>query len=202
MLPLFKKADKIQKFWKWFDLNKEKFEDMDEERDEKLDQMLGQLHKIKAGLSVEISNNKQGTREITISAEGDIDKFPIVKEIVAGAPVIQGWVAIAFRQPTPVDFTLEIADLRLTPSELYFVPLIEKDALDILIIGEGFNAYDFEMLGHYGLIMLDNLMGEYNSVTKVRHYDFLDLDEVEDTSELRPLLQINSFLEQFYLNQN
>lgn len=161
-----------------------------------------QLHQIGEGLSIELSNETNGIRELVISAEGDMDKFPLVKEVVAKAPAIVGWKIIAFRQPAAEDFTLEYENVQLTPSELYFVPVVENNFLDILIFGKGFKNYDFETLAHYGLIMLDNVMGEYNSVMKVRHYDFVDLEEVADPSQLRPLPEINAFLEDFYQNRN
>lgn len=202
MFNFLKKADKIDAFWNWFVQNKKQYESLEDDQDERLDVLSELLNKVESGLSIEISNDSMETHGIIISAEGDIDKFPIVKEIVAKAPFIAGWKVTAFRQPAMEDFTLEYEDIQLTPSQLYFEPVIEENALDIIIYGYGFKKHDFNELMHYGLIMLDNVMGEYNCVTKVRHYDFLDLEEAEDLEDLRPLPEINAFLEDFYYNKN
>ncbi len=202
MLQKFNKDAKIREFWNWFTTHRGEFEDLGEHREEKLDLMLEKLGNIQTGLSIEISLETEGDRELVISAEGDMDKFPIVKEIVAQAPTIKGWQIIAFRQPATDDFTLAYEDIELTPSELYFAPIVEQDSLDIIVYGEGFDKYDYDELGHYGLIMLDTLMGEYNCVTKVRYYDFKDLQEAADRSNLRSLSEINTFIETFYLNKN
>ncbi len=132
---------------------------------------------------------------MTISPEGDRDKFEIVKLIVQKAPTIKGWKIIAFRQPIGFDFTLEYQDIRLTPSELYFFPIRDKESLDIIIYGKGFNKYDSNTLAHYGLIMMDNVLGEYDCVTKIRHYDFRDISELFDTGDLIPLTEIRSYIE-------
>jgi hypothetical protein len=107
MFGLFKKKDKIEVFWKWFAENKNTFEQTDSmTRDENLNLILSKIHDIEYGLSVEISEETKGIRELTISPEGDKEKFQIVKDIVSKAPQIQGWTIIAFRQPANFDFTL------------------------------------------------------------------------------------------------
>ena len=202
MFSLFKKTDKIIAFWNWFGQNKALFENLDDDREGKMDILLKEIHKIETGLSYEISNEYEGMREIVISAEGDIDKFPIVKEIVSKAPQIEGWRAVAFRQPMIENFTLEYEDMRLSPSEMFFCPVIEDNALDIIVFGKDFKKYDMDVLSHYGLILLDNVMGEFNCVTKVRHYDFQDLEDLEDDNDVRPLNEINDFIDHFYMNRN
>lgn len=202
MFNFFKKTDKVKKFWKWFEKNKDHFTDLEFEGEKKLNKILKKLQKIEEGLSLEISNEVNGVREIVISAEGDIDKFPIVKEIVKNAPIIKGWKTVAFRQPAREDFVLHYGDLQLSPSQLYFYPIVEEDALDIIIFGEGFQDKDPDILAHYGLIMLDNVLGEFNCVIKVRHYDFLDIEDAEDQNMLRPLTELSTFLENFYMNKN
>jgi hypothetical protein len=190
------KDNRIKEFWFWFDDNKSLYEMMQGNQDDKLNLIINELRKITDGLSVEITVN-QPIKELTISAEGNIEKFPIVKEIVAKAPTIVGWKVIAFRQPVEKDFTLEYGDIRLTPSKLHYSPVTDGDSLDIIVFGEGFKDYNQNELAQYGLIMLDNLMGEYNCVAKVRYYDFQDVRDA-DGYELKPLPEINLFIESFY----
>ena len=190
------KQDPIERFWNWFIKNKDELHKInDTKRDEILNKILSQLKKVQPELSIEISREENGIREMTISPEGDRDKFEIVKLIVQKAPTIKGWKIIAFRQQIGFDFTLEYQDIRLTPSELYFIPIRDQESLDIIIYGKGFNKYDFNTLAHYGLIMMDNVLGEYDCVTKIRHYDFRDISELLDTGDLIPLTEIRSYIE-------
>jgi hypothetical protein len=62
----------------------------------------------------------------------------------------------------------------------------------------GFRQYNYNKLAHYGMIMLDKVMGEYNAATKVRYYDFKDLEEAKNSDDLVPLMQINDFIEAYH----
>ena len=199
MLNISKEKDPISNFWNWFVNNKTKLENInDNNRDELLDAVLEQLHKINDGLSVEISNEFEGIRDIVISAEGDKSNFPIVTKIVSAAPQIQGWTITAFRQPVGIDFTLEYKNLKFTPSEMFFSPLVREESLDLIIYAKGIKGQDSNTVAHYGLITMDNVLGEYDCVTKVRYYDFHDLDDKVDKSSLLPLTQVRSFVDSFH----
>lgn len=190
------KDEKIQAFWQWFDSHKHEFENLSADNQEAhINLLLEKLQQIEPGLSVEISGEVQ---EIIISAEGDTTKFALVEEIVSKAPPLEEWDVTAFRQPSLEDFTLQYENIELTPSELYFLPVEENDKLDIIVYGLGFREYNYNKLAHYGMIMLDKVMGEYNAATKVRYYDFKDLEEAKNSDDLVPLLQINDYIEAYH----
>jgi len=199
MLGLFKKKDKIETFWTWFTDNQKKFEKIDSiNRDEKLDLILANIHNITPNLSVEISDEFKGIRDLVISPEGDKEKFAIVKEIIDRAPTIKGWTFTAFRQHVDEDFTLEYKDIKFTPSKMFFLPKVDGDSLDLIIYAKNIANRDFNTIAHYGLITMDNVLGEYDCVMKVRHYDFRDLDEEKDKSSLRPLTELKIFVDEFH----
>lgn len=190
------REESIHAFWQWFDSHKQQYEQLTQDNQEaSLTILIEKLHEIDSELSVEISSEIQ---EIVISAEGDTAKFALVEEIVRQAPPLEEWDVTAFRQPRMEDFTLQYEDIELTPSELYFLPVEDHDQLDIIVYGIGFRAYNYNKLAHYGMIMLDKVMGEYNVATKVRYYDFKDLQDVKNSEELIPLMEINDFIEAFH----
>ena len=84
----------------------------------------------------------------------------------------------------------------MTPSELFFFPIRDEESLDIIIYGKGFKEHDFNTLAHYGLIMMDNVLGEYDCVTKIRHYDFKDISDLSDNDDLIPLTELRSYIDQ------
>ena len=199
MLTIFKKNNPIENFWIWFNENNSMFNNInDQNRDDLLDTLLERLHKIQEGLSVEVSEEFKGKRDIVISAEGDRDLFPIVQKIVGAAPKMEGWTVTAFRQPVNIDFTLEYQGLKFKPSQMFFFPVIDQDTLDLIIYAKSINKYDSNTVNHYGLITMDNVLGEYDCVTKVRYYDFHDLDEGEDKRDLRPLKELRAFVDSFH----
>lgn len=197
-----KTGDNIDIFWKWFDENKDKFKDaLDQDlvhQDEKLDLILAQLRRIEGGLAVEISAEHNGMREIIISPEGDRSKFAVVQAIVSKAPKIDGWTVTAFRQRASKDFSLKIGDLEFEPSKMYFDPLIDGDSLDVIVYAENFSKHDENEAAYYGLVTLDNVLGEYDCVMKVRHYDFRDTEELPKKHDLKHLTELPKFVDDFH----
>ncbi|MEK7780930.1 MAG: hypothetical protein AAB370_05460 [Verrucomicrobiota bacterium] len=186
---------KISEFWEWFDSYKSCVDGPKPWQEHHLDEILERISRIEPGLAVELGVREDGVKEMTISPDGVRERFAIVEQIVAQAPALEGWEVVAFRQPVRGDFSLRCGDLELTPSELYFLPLEEDGNLDVIVYGSGFDDQDEGELGYHGLFLIDSLIGEYNCVTQVRHYDFQELPDEPDREGLLPLSQLASFIE-------
>ena len=184
----------ISEFWAWFDSYKSGVDDAVPWQDEQLDEILERISRIEPGLAVELAVREDGIKEMTISPDGVRERFDIVEQIVSQAPSLEGWEVVAFRQPVRGDFSLRCGDLELTPSELYFLPLEEDGALDVIVYGSGFDDQEKDDLSYHGLIMIDNLIGEYDCVTQIRHYDFQELPDEQGRDGLLPLSQLPSFI--------
>lgn len=200
-MPTARTEDKIDIFWKWFIQNKAIFETLPEqgpELDERLDLIISQLRKIEDGLAIEISREFQGVRDIVISAEGDRSKFGIVQDIVAKAPKIDKWTVTAFRQRSGDGFILRVGDMEFDPSKMYFDPLIDGDSLDVVVYAEKLSKHDYNEAAYFGLITLDNVLGEYDCVMKVRHYDFRDTKELPKKHDLKHLSELPKFVDDFH----
>lgn len=203
MFKIFKKKDPIENFWQWFTENEFQFDNLTQENvKEKLDLIGNHLRKISDGLVVEVSKNHEGFRDLTISAEGDKEKFPIVREIVDKAPQIRGWTVTAFRQRANIAFILETDSIKYNTAEMFFQPLIEGDEFDLIVYAENLKDVDEKTAFHFGMIVMDNLLGEYDSVMKVRRYDFRDLNQADDKSKLKPLTESPKFVDDFYRKTN
>ena len=185
----------ISEFWAWFDSYKRGIDDAGSPQDHHLDQILQRISKIEPELAVELAVREDGVKQMTISPDGVRERFQIVEQIVSQAPSMEGWEIVAFRQPIGADFSLRCGDLELTPSELYFLPLEEDGALDIIVFGQGFDDQDKDDLGYHGLIMIDSLIGEYDCVMQVRHYDFQELPDEREREDLLPLSQLPAFID-------
>ncbi|MDQ3491034.1 MAG: hypothetical protein M3449_08215 [Acidobacteriota bacterium] len=203
MFNIFKKKDPIEKFWRWFVDNKAKFEtDPNKEPVPDLDPILVRLRMVSNGLSVEVSRELNGVRDLVISANGDKSKFLFVQKIVDRAPVIDGWTVTQFRQRANIAFVLETESIRLATDEMYFEPLLEENEVDLIVYAKDVKDLDNDVLNHFGLIVIDNVLGEYDSVMKVRHFDFQDLTNTREKQNLKPLSELPKYIDAFYSRTN
>jgi hypothetical protein len=197
-----KGSDKIDAFWTWFVKNKSKFEDLFDQdsshQDQQFDLILSHIRKIEGGLAVEITKEVGGVREIIISADGDRTKFAAVQAIVSKAPKIEGWTVTAFRQRASKSLTLQVGDIEFDPSKMYFDPLVDGDSLDVIVYIENLSKNDFNEAVYYGLMTVDNVLGEYDCVMKVRHYDFHDTEELPKKHNLKHLTELPQFVDDFH----
>lgn len=207
MFGLFKKQEPIEKFWNWFKLNEKSLRDFQKNPDKTLTQVLDNIKKIQSGLAVEFEPPKNDIINVTISADGDRNNFTIVQEIVAKAPKIEGYSFVAFRQRMPTEkvkgMVLKAEDHELNPDNMKFFPIISGDTLDIIIYANKVTEENYNQIAYGGLMLIDNILGEYDCVTKVRTYDFQNMPtEQKELKELKPLLELAEFVDNFHKKNN
>ena len=203
MFSLFKKSDPIEKFWTWFKENEKRLKKFEQNPDKYLSEVLAQAKKIQAGLAIEFEPPKNGVINMTVSADGVRELFEIVQNIVDKAPKIDGWKFIAFRQRMNLELVkamkLNAGGDELDPNKMRFFPMIADDTLDIIIHIKGVTEENYNQVAYGGLLLLDNILGEYDCVTKVRSYDFHEMPKnKEELDDLLPLLDIASYVDNFH----
>lgn len=198
-----KSADPIQTFWSWFRQNEKRLRHFEEDPDIYLGEMLARIRKIQDGLVIELEPAKNGVISMTISADGDRNLFDMVKAVVAKAPKISGWQIFAFRQrvgPEKVkDLKLTVGDEVLDPGQMKFFPVVDGDSLDLIIYVKGVTDGNYLKVAYAGLLLLDNILGEYDCVMKVRSFDFHDMPvKKEELLDLQPLTDLPAFVDEFH----
>jgi hypothetical protein len=69
----------------------------------------------------------------------------------------------------------------------------------MIIYVKGVKEENYIGIAYQGLLLLDNILGEYDCVTKVRSYDFHDMPtKKEELEGLLPLLDIASYVDNFH----
>lgn len=207
MFGLFQKQESIEKFWNWFQSNEKSLRDFQKNPDKTLTQVLENIKKIQSGLAVEFEPPQNNIINVTISADGDRDNFAIVQDIVAKAPKIEGYTFVAFRQRMPTEsvkgMVLKVEDHELNPNNMKFFPVISDDTLDIIIYANNITEENYNQFAYGGLMLVDNILGEYDCVTKVRTYDFQNMPtNEEELKDLKPLLDLADFVDDFHKNNN
>jgi len=207
MLGLFKKQDPIEKFWRWFQANEKGLREFQKNPDKILTQVLDSARQIQIGLAIEFEPPKNNIINVTISADGNRNLFPIVKEIVERAPKIEGWSFVAFRQRMSSDkvkgMVLKAQDHELNPDKMKFFPVVSGDNLDVIIYANNVTEENYNQVAYGGLLLLDNILGEYDCVTKVRSYDFQNMPtKLEELKDLKPLLDLAEYVDNFHRKRN
>ncbi len=199
-------ADAIDQFWKWFSKNEQRLRAFENDPDKYLTELLEQARKIKRGLAIELEPPKNGIINMTISADGNMELFSLVTDVVTRSPLIKGWKFIAFRQRLPAsavkDMNMKIGGLFLEPTKMKFLPVVEEGKLNIIIYANGVNAENYEQVAYASLILLDNVLGEYDCATKVEAFDFRPLPEKDKQGPVpQPLLELPKFVDDFHKNK-
>jgi len=195
--------DAIPHFWQWFSNNQTRLTNFELDPNLYLNELLIQVKKISPGLAIELEPAQQGIIPMTISADGDRNLFPVVQQIAANAPKIPGWKFIAFRQRMNIaqlkTMKVKTADYELDPAAMKFFPVESSDSLDIIIYINGITKDNFNEIAYQGLLLLDNILGEYDCAMKISAYDFHEMpDQTEVLKELKPLLSLPAYIDLFY----
>jgi hypothetical protein len=197
----------IDRFWKWFEINQKRIRGFESYPDQILTEVSDSAKKIQRGLAIEFEPPANGIVVVTISADGDKNLFPIVKTIVQKAPKIAGWSFVAFRQRFPKDkvisLVLKAQNHELNVNKMRFFPVISGDSLDILIFADNVTQENFNQVAYGGLLIVDNILGEYDCVTKVRSYDFQNMPtKPEELKELIPLVDLAEYVDNFHKSKH
>lgn len=195
--------DPIVAFWTWFQQHQNRLRQFESDPGKYLQEIHTQVKKIGDGLTIELEPPQNGIINLTFSADGDQELFPLVRSIVDKAPPIKGWHFIAFRQRADLSraksMQLKVGTLTLDPQSMKFFPVVTGDTLDIIIYVKGLTQANYADVAYHGLLLLDNLLGEYDCVMKVRSYDFHPMPaKKEELDTLQPLLEIASYVDRFH----
>jgi hypothetical protein len=195
----------IKNFWKWFSEHQNTLKSIMAGEHQKIDLILNELIIVKRGLAVEFERLNDNTIGMTVSADGIEDNFPFVKQIIDNAPQIEGWRFIAFRQPVSNDkfdgLSVSVDERIVNAKDIHFLPIEDEGHLYIQVFSELITTENEKQLGYGILMLLDNIIGEYNCVKRVYGFEFYNLTEAKDfMDDLQPLTELPNFLSQYYNN--
>lgn len=203
MTRLLQQADPVDDFWRWFVKNEKRLKNFESDPDKYLNELFVQVRKIRAGLAIEFEPPQNGIIKMTVSANGNIELFQLVRDIVERAPAVKGWKIIAFRQRMPVaavkEMKLKVGELTLDPAAMKFFPVRENNQLNIIIYTAGVTEQNYKQVAYASFILLDNILGEYDCITKVSSFDFHPMpSQKEELADLKPLLELATYVDNSY----
>lgn len=196
MKPENRRAETIAAFWRRFEIAAPQLAAISSADDPVYDEVLDHLQTVEPGLYLEFSNTDRPC-ELIITADGDADLFDAAREVVACAPVVDGWDIRALKPklgfPEHVQWEggeLDVADLRFTPLERD-----GSDDLGLLIFVPGLAEEDIDATHAAILRLLDHGLGEERAATAIQHTEVAPRPPRTPPDETIPLVELEPFLD-------
>lgn len=188
-------------FWKWFLEHENEFFHYEQQHSELLEITLDKLKEIHPDLVFEISPEFESKREFIISANGLKEAFASVIELAKSAPKMDRWLITPFRQrKNNLDIEIEIEDILLSPEDIFFTHEHSGHKVNVDLYIAGLDTDD-ERVFHLVLLLLDNVIGEYDVEMKLEQIDIHPLSEVEDATKIYPLKELPGIIDQYFIQK-
>lgn len=185
-------------FWKWFLEHEDKFFHYEQYHTDLLEETLEKLKDIQENLVFEIGPEIDGKRDLILSANGLKEGFASVIELSKSAPELDRWIIIPFRQRKGnLDIQIQIEDITLSPEDIFFTYNSSSKKLDIDLYIAGIDEED-ERIFHVVLLLLDNVIGEYDVEMKIDKIDIHPLAEIKDATKLYSLKELPGIIDQHF----
>lgn len=201
-----------ERFWQWFSTNLDYINGVFECSEQKLNQHIPQteivelntlfgeirtrLHEVDDNLVFEFTVQTEGAREFAISADGIEAAFPAVKRVVAATPEMSGWKVVAFRQPCNPDIAIRLDGGReIAADDIWFLTQPRGQKVAVALFIRGLLPINEGQYQTAAAILLDNIVGEYNAITKIDELFCKPLLFDPESFGLKPLRELPQILD-------
>jgi hypothetical protein len=118
-------------------------------------------------LTWEITSAETGPWRFCISADGNVELFAQVRETVAAAPHIEHWMIDAFRQRGSLDAVIEMNGKKLSYDDIWCEVAPVGSKANVTMCVNGLTEANAEQVLGAALILLDNALGEHDSIVRI-----------------------------------
>jgi hypothetical protein len=191
----------MDQFWNWFKNNHSAylFINQIEDKDEKerlLDNLMNSLHKYCDKLYFQIGGHPEEDQELIITAEGDVNYFGFVEELIAHAPALDNWKFIAFLQPNSNDdFYIDYEGIVLASKDMWFLPMDHEDSPSLIglrvCIKNYDNLKDNEWMQPTVYKIIEAIVGEKAFALDI---DYIEIDELPDDPKEDDMIELTGLL--------
>ena len=202
MFKLFKRKevsdnDPKDEFWNWFldhKVDLEKFIDTKDRNYFIYNQLSKEIKKYNHNLCPEITKI-DGKYILIITPDGKKDGVQPTKKLFKNHPKTENWVVKKFRQPKD-KVQLNFNGIEYPSSDIEIYPELIKleDKVDIQVYIKNMDE-DEKNYKSLAFLYLDHIIGEFNTITKVRYIDFYNLKENETVEGSISILELRKLIE-------
>ena len=198
-----KNLTKEEKFWKYFEKNKKSLEvfiNSDLSDHTAYNNLTDEIHKYSNLIFPEITQNSNGQFVLIITPDGKPSGIPDTEKLYNSKPEIENWIVEKFRQPKD-DLKFEYDGLEYPSSDIEIIPefVKEEGKVDIRVYVKNMNL-DKEKYQTMAWLYLDNILGEFNSISKIRYADFFHLDEGQTVRDSISILELRKMIDKEIYN--
>lgn len=191
-----------KRFWAWFERNQDFYysyssNDYTEENRQKIVELQDQIKKVNPNLSFELLPIEDDGRRgfaITANHKHTHELLILVSFMPHRAPRLDKWHIYAFRQRKEnVDVVNQTTGIRMGTDTVFFT-YKPKNWLSVTLYIDGYtpsetNTYLYEYL-------LDNVVGESNTISTVLVDGVYSLKDAPNKTELLPIMQLRAILDE------
>lgn len=197
------KKYKIDKFWSWFKDNEELLFNFERDQEKIFDKLSEQLSLIDGNLTFEFSSvHDSGKRDFVISADGIKSSFQSVEELATKAPIFDRWTIIKYRPRRKTLNEIKFQGKHVDPKDVYFAIFKDDnpDKIGIMVFLKDYKETEKDTWGQIGYLILDEVLGEYDTETKVGAIGFQSTNS-KDFEYARPIDELQSYFDsRFQIN--
>lgn len=172
-------SPEIVAFWQAFSQRETELKALPlRERVERANEILAQHVE---GPSLEVSGKPEdAVNELTVTAHGDLARFPLLLQLVAAAPPLKHHTVRAFRErASNPEFGIKMGDFSLSTADLLASCADDGGRIALQVRFDVEVPHDMQdHARQMAYILLDHVLGEYDFAVKVGSVDFME--EVPD----------------------
>lgn len=154
-----------------------------------------QLKSYNSILFPELTKTQDGIYVLIITPDGDEKGIEPVQKLFESRPAIENWIVKKFRQPND-EIDLNFDGIEYPSSDIEIIPIFaDQDRVDLEIFVRNLNQDE----GKYkalAFLYLDHILGEFNTITKIRYVDFFHLDKDQSVKGSIGLLELRKLIEE------
>jgi hypothetical protein len=144
----------------------------------------------------EISPSGSGTWGFCVSADGNAQLIPKVLDAVKSAPPLPGWRIQAFRCRGSLDAEIDLGGCKLGYDDIWCRVQPHDGGVNVALMIRGLSKESDEHLSSAALILLDNAIGEYDAMVKIKQLDRVPLAaDPQKSKDFFPLRDLPEFLD-------
>jgi hypothetical protein len=172
MLGLFRKNAAAGGFWDWLAANTTRIQPGLKQNPQGLGEEIGRAFKRSyPDLSWEISPTPSPPWLFCVSADGNGKLFPKVTQAIREAPELPGWKVQAFRPRGALTAEIDLGGHTLGYEDVWCSPGALPGGVRVTLWIRGLDPQADQVLSRAALILLDNAVGEYDAVMKIKQLD-------------------------------
>jgi len=197
MFGVFKKRRDSGDFWSWLRANASRIQAAGREgAGNAADELSRAFKKSYPDLVWEVTPSDSSPWVFCVSADGNPELFGAVKSAVADAPPIPGWEIKAFRQRGSLDVVIEMHGRKLGYDDIWCDVEADGAQARVTLLVRGLTVDLAEQLLGAALILLDNAVGEHDSVAKISELNNGPLpSKPERSPTFFPLSELPAYLD-------